>query len=131
MGRKHRRRGEYVGAAEPTGMLQFLIAQMNGARARLGQKAQHQGRGEGPGLGGVVVNLLHLDAGFLGHFARDGVFQRLARLDESGNGRIATRWPGGLPAEERLIAVAYSTMMAGSRRGNCSCLQEGLVHWRT
>ena len=73
---------------------------------RVRGETQHQRCRERPGLRGVIFDLVDFDAGLLEHFARHRIFERLARLDESGDGGIASYGPTRLASQERTLAVA-------------------------
>src|SRR4029450_8200877 len=63
--------------------------------------ADHQRGREGPGLAGHIADIGDVDAGFLLQFARDRGLDRLARLDEAGECRIAARRIMRLAAEKQ------------------------------
>src|SRR3546814_4284998 len=65
----------------------------------------HQRRRERPRLRGEVAAAKDAHAAFLQHLALDGLLQRLARLDEAGQGGIAVRRPAGVAAEQQAAAV--------------------------
>src|SRR6202034_312079 len=93
-------------AREPAGVLE-LTADAHLARGACGRaEPEHQRRGEGPRLRGVVTRAQYLDAGLFRDLARHRVLEALARLDETGDGGIASRRPARLPAEQRTLAVA-------------------------
>src|SRR6266545_8321786 len=75
-------------ALEPAGILQLAVIDRDLARCRLGVEAEHDVGRERPRLRGMVVHRADRDRGLLEHLARDGVFQALARLDKTGEGRI-------------------------------------------
>ena len=68
---------------------------------RPGMGADHQRRGEGPGLAAQVADVGDVDAGLLLEFARDRRLDRFARLDEAGQRRIAARRIMRLAAEQQ------------------------------
>src|SRR3546814_1748620 len=74
-------------------------------RPGLGEEAEHQRRRERPRLRGEVAAAKDAHAAFLEHLAFDGLLQRLARLDEAGQGGIAMRRPAGVAAEQQAAAV--------------------------
>src|SRR5438270_3622038 len=75
-------------ALEPAGVRQLGVIDRDLARCRLGVEAEHDVGRERPGLRGMVVHRADLDRGLLAHLARDRVFEALARLDKTGEGRI-------------------------------------------
>src|SRR6266481_5178609 len=93
-----RRRGQVVGmtprqhardllAVEPAGIVEFLAIDDDLVRERLGMTADHQRGGKGPGLGGEIAHASANDAGLFARFPPHGIFDRLARLDETGEAR--------------------------------------------
>src|SRR3546814_16368632 len=80
-----------------------LLADPGLVRPGLGEEAEHQRRRERPRLRGEVAAAKDVHAAFLQHLALDGLLQRLARLDEAGQGGIAVRRPAGVRSEERRV----------------------------
>src|SRR3954449_10443626 len=76
-------------AGEPPHVLQLVVGdvRLTGQHACL--EAQHQRGGERPRLAAAVDDLADDDAGLLPHLADDRVLERLARLDEAGEGGVA------------------------------------------
>jgi hypothetical protein len=62
--------------------------------------------GEGPRLAAEVARVRDLDAGLLPHLAGEGLFERLAGLDEAGEGAEEGRGELRRVSEERLVAAA-------------------------
>src|SRR5258707_13334260 len=54
----------------------------------------------------MIFNPIDADAGLLEDLTGHGIFQGLARLDESGDGRVPPDRPAGLTPQERALAVA-------------------------
>ena len=73
----------------------------------VGVAADHERRGEGPGLGGVVAHIADGDAGFFHDLAADGLFDGFSLVDESGEGGVhlhAGQAAAGL-AEDAAVAA--------------------------
>src|SRR3546814_11774731 len=79
-----------------------LLADPGLVRPGLGEEAEHQRRRERPRLRGEVAAAKDAHAAFLEHLAFDGLLQRLARLDEAGQGGIAMRPIGRASCRERV-----------------------------
>ena len=63
-------------------------------------------RRQRPGLAAEVGHVAHRDAGLLEHLAADGVLDRLARLDEAGQGRVPPLRPHGWrPSSSALVGL--------------------------
>ena len=67
--------------------------------------AEHEGAGEGPGLGGDVLDLGHAQPGLLPHLAGHGGLDGLSGLDEAGHHRVAPGRPGGAAHEEETVGL--------------------------
>ena len=98
------RRGD-LRPAEPAHVLELGVA-----RARLPAhprrlEAEHQRGGERPRLRRDVARRADPHARLLGHLADHRLLQRLARLDEPGQGRVAARRPVRAAAEQHPVAV--------------------------
>src|SRR5687767_3639286 len=94
----------HLGGAEPS-----RVGELATDRDRLARgfrlEAEHQRGGERPGLRRDVARARDRDAGFLAHFAHDRLLERLPRLDEARERRVALLGPRGLPAEQTALAV--------------------------
>ena len=55
-----------------------------------------------PGLAAEVEDVADFDAHFLARFAHHRVLERLSGLDETGEGGVAPRGPGGFAREQQL-----------------------------
>src|SRR6185437_8308593 len=91
---------------EPANIFQFS-ASSDLFRFVFGEKSQHQGLRERPGLRTKITNILHLDAALLLDFAKNGFFESLPRFDKTGQGRIHTLRPGGLPPKKTKITGVH------------------------
>ena len=67
---------------EPASVLEF-VADAGYVGLGLGHETEHQRTGKRPGLRGQVARAAYAHARFLQHFARDCLFQRFARFDET------------------------------------------------
>ena len=103
--RRATQRGIDLGEGEPARVLEF-VADLWRVRFGVGDEAQHQRRGKRPRLRREIAAAAHAHAAFLEHFAGDGLFQRFARLDESGQRRIAVRRPAGVATQQQAFAIA-------------------------
>src|SRR5690348_5476488 len=79
--------GEQPGFLEPARIFQFAVIDLDARAARAGMEAEHQRGREGPGLGGVIDDLVERDLGLFIDLARHRLFEALARLDETGKRR--------------------------------------------
>ena len=95
----------HLGAGEPARILDLGFFYHNLARIGEAMAAEHQLRGERPGLAGDVGDVAHPDARLLEHFARHCFLDRFARLDEPGERRIALRRKARLAAEQQVAAA--------------------------
>ena len=74
--------------------------------ARDPAEADHQARRQRPRLVAEVGHVAHGDADLLQHLAAYGVLERLPRLDEAGQGRVAALGPDGLVAQQQALVGA-------------------------
>ena len=65
------------------------------------EEAEHQAGRQRPGLVAEVGHVADEHPDLLGDLAAYGVLEGLPRLEEAGQGRVAPRRPGGLPAEQQ------------------------------
>lgn len=94
-----------LGGGEPARLLQ-LVADDRLDRRALGVETDHQRGRERPGLRSGVTGREHRHARLFHHLARDRLFERFTRLDETGQHRPAARRPAGLPAQQQPRPVA-------------------------
>src|ERR1700733_3463064 len=104
-GRQERRSGGELCTREPASILELAADLDLCAGLGLRVEAEHQGGGKRPGLRGVIVDTLHTHTRLLANLAHDRVLEALTRFDKTGDRRVATRWPGGLTAEQRTFPV--------------------------
>ena len=77
-----RERGADLGAIDPHRRLDLGRVERQRRILRHRAAADHQRRGEGPGLARHISDVRNMDARFLEQLARDRLFQRFARLDK-------------------------------------------------
>ena len=75
---------------------------------RLRAKAEHEGGGKRPRLGGVVAHVGYLHRCFLSNLTGDGILETLTRFDESGDGGVAPFRPTCLSSQQRMFANVQS-----------------------
>lgn len=98
-----------LGNGEPLGIFELRIVcetdGLVGGVADLGDGSDHQVSWIWPWLRRVDHDARQGHAGFFPHLAADCIFDRFARLDEAGQGRIPIRWEPLGPAEQQALAV--------------------------
>src|SRR5690606_34092506 len=77
-----------------------------------GDETEHQLARERPRLRTEVTTAAHAHAGFLQHFAGDGLLQRFTRFDKAGQHRVTLRRPAALAAQQDARAI-------GDRHDDC------------
>src|SRR3954469_16986889 len=92
-------------AREPAHVLELVVADGRLAARVVGEEAEHERARERPRLRARVAHAAHRDAGLLEHLARHGLLERLARLDEASERRVAARRPARLAPHQRPLAV--------------------------
>src|SRR5205085_7570181 len=92
-------------AREPAGVVELAVARRRLAARVVGEEAEHERRWERPRLRGEVAGRARLDAGLLAHLAQHRLLEALAGFDEAGESAVAPRRPGGLAAEQHLVAA--------------------------
>ena len=80
---------------EPAGIVEFLLVGMELAGEVASLEADHELRGEGPGLAIDVGDVGNFDAYFFGNFAAHAVLQRFTGFDEASEDAVALA-PAGL-----------------------------------
>jgi len=96
-----------LGTAEPPDIFQLSTYFDDCMRRAACLKTNHKGCGEWPGLGGVILNVVHGDASLFGDLAYHRILQTLTRLDKPRNRRVAAGRPSCLATQERTLAVAH------------------------
>ena len=109
------------------GVLDLVAVDLDLGGLGAGDEAEHQAGRERPGLVAEVLHLADPDPDLLGDLTAYGVLERLARLAEARERRVAALGPRGLAAEQAALVVASrarptatSMITAGSVRGNCA-----------
>ena len=75
-------------------------------RDRAADEAEHQAGRQRPRLVAEVLDVADHDAGLLEHLAAYGVLERLPRLAEAGQRRVAALRPDRLAAEQAALVLA-------------------------
>src|SRR4051812_35122786 len=103
--RQQRATSKQVVAAEPSDVFELVVAGAELAADRTRFEAEHQRGGERPRLAAPVDDLVDDDAGLLPDLACHCLLQRLPRLDEPGERRVAVGRPGRLTSEQAAVAT--------------------------
>ncbi|MCY1372429.1 hypothetical protein D9M69_596340 [compost metagenome] len=74
--------------AEPLRILDLIDLHDDLAGRIFGMEAEHQRMRERPALAAQVLQVLDLDPHLFAHLARHALLDRLARLDEAGQGAV-------------------------------------------
>src|SRR5580692_3547373 len=92
-------------AAEPAGVLQLDLVDLQLSAFGFSKAADHQRGGERPWLRGKVLHRATDDTGLLADFAPDGGLDGFPGLDETGQRRIHALWKPRLTAKQTGIAI--------------------------
>ena len=79
----------------------------------IGNKAQHQLSGKGPGLAAEVADVLDFDGHLLGDLSVQGRFHRFARFDKAGEGTVHPFGEAGGAGQQHLFASGDQRNDAG------------------
>ena len=102
----------------------------------VGDKAQHQLSGKGPGLAAEVADILDLDRHFLGYLSMQGRFHRFAGFDKAGQRAVHPFGEAGGAGQQHLLAAGdqhddarRDSRIPGQRAGRAEPgLLGGVVH---
>src|SRR3954468_3072617 len=97
-----------IGAGETAHIFELVVPGVRLARYRARREAQHQRRRERPGLAAAIDDVVDGDAALLADLADDRLLQRLPRLDETGQRRVATARPARLPSEQAAVTTVVN-----------------------
>ena len=92
-------------AIEPTRVLEFDGVDFDFLRTRFRQTTDHQRRRKRPRLGSDITHAVAFDSAFLVDFPFRRLFDRLARLDESGERGIHALRESPLPTHQTALAI--------------------------
>ena len=97
--------GRRLVAREPARVFEFDAIDMQFARRRLGDAADHQRGRERPGLRGEIGDLAAADSRLLEDFAAHRILDRLARFEKAGEARIHRLGEARLAPEQAIVAI--------------------------
>ena len=104
-------------ATKPASAAQLLALQADLAALVVGRKAYHESAGEWPRLACKVPDVANGDAGLLHHLAPYALFERLARLHESGHEAVEVATEALGVDEQYLVAPRDAHYDGHGKRG--------------